>query len=45
MGWMLYKEGRMAEELKRMLENLDEEDVYLLYVTALEMMRHKKGRE
>lgn len=30
----------MKEELKRMLDKLDEEDVYLLYVTALEMLRH-----
>jgi hypothetical protein len=30
----------MKEELKRMLDKLDEEDIYLLYVTALEMLRH-----
>ena len=45
MGRMLYKEGRMAEELKRMLDKLDDEDVYLLYVTALEMMRNKHNKE
>ena len=39
------KEGHMIEELKRMLYELDEEDLYLLYVTALEMLRHKQGRE
>ena len=41
----LQKEGHMIEELKRMLYELDEEDLYLLYVTALEMLRHKQGRE
>ena len=35
------KEGRMKEELKRILDKLDEEDIYLLYVTALEMLRHQ----
>lgn len=30
----------MKEELKRMLDKLDEEDIYLLYITALEMLRH-----
>lgn len=30
----------MKEELKRMLDKLEEEDIYLLYVTALEMLRH-----
>lgn len=35
----------MKEETKRLLDELDEEDVYLLYVTALEMLRHKRGRE
>ena len=39
------KEGRMIDEIKRMLYELDEEDLYLLYVTALEMLRHKRGRE
>ena len=29
----------MKEDLKRMLDRLDDEDVYLLYVTALEMLR------
>lgn len=29
----------MKEDLKRILEELDEEDLYLLYVTALEMLR------
>ena len=35
----------MLEELKRILPELDEEDLYLLYVTALEMLRHKRGEE
>jgi len=30
----------MKEDLKRIIDQLDEEDVYLLYVTALEMLRH-----
>ena len=30
----------MKEDLKRIIENLDEEEIYLLYVTALEMMKH-----
>ena len=30
----------MKEDLKRIIENLDEEDIYLLYVTALEMMKY-----
>lgn len=38
------KEGRMLDEIKRMLYELDEEDLYLLYVTALEMLRHKRGQ-
>lgn len=29
----------MKEDLKRIIDKLDEEDVYLLYVTALEMLR------
>ena len=29
----------MKEELKRMIDKLSEEDVFLLYVTALEMLR------
>lgn len=29
----------MRDDLKRMIDRLDEEDVYLLYVTALEMLR------
>ena len=29
----------MKEELVRILEKLDEDDIYLLYVTALEMLR------
>ena len=29
----------MKEDLKRIIDLLDEEDVYLLYVTALEMLR------
>ena len=29
----------MKEDLKRIIDQLDEEDVYLLYVTALEMLR------
>ena len=39
------RRGEMLDELKRMLYELDEEDLYLLYVTALEMLRHKRGRE
>ena len=30
----------MREDLKRLIDQLDEEDVYLLYVTALEMRQH-----
>lgn len=30
----------MKEDLKRIIDRLDEEDIYLLYVTALEMLRH-----
>ena len=30
----------MKEDLKRLIEKLDEEDIYLFYVTALEMMKH-----
>lgn len=29
----------MKEDLKRIIDQLSEEDVYLLYVTALEMRR------
>lgn len=29
----------MKEELKRMIDKLSEEDIFLLYVTALEMLR------
>lgn len=29
----------MKEELVRMLDKLSEDDIYLLYVTALEMLR------
>lgn len=29
----------MKEELVRILDRLDEDDIYLLYVTALEMLR------
>ena len=29
----------MKEELVRILDRLSEEDIYLLYVTALEMLR------
>lgn len=32
----------MKEELKRMIDKLDEEDLFLLYVTALEMLRREK---
>lgn len=31
----------MKEELKRMIDKLSEEDVFLLYVTALEMLRRE----
>lgn len=29
----------MKEDLKRIIDELDEEDIYLLYVAALEMRR------
>ena len=29
----------MKEELRRMIDKLSEEDLFLLYVTALEMLR------
>ena len=29
----------MKDDLKRIIDRLDEEDIYLLYVTALEMLR------
>lgn len=29
----------MKEDLKRIIDELSEEDIYLLYVTALEMRR------
>lgn len=29
----------MKEDLKRIIDRLDEEDIYLLYVTALEMLQ------
>ena len=29
----------MKEDLKRIIDELSEEDIYLLYVTALEMWR------
>ena len=29
----------MKEELKRMIDKLSEEDLFLLYVTALEMLK------
>ena len=32
----------MKEDLKRMLDELSEEDIYLLYITALEMRRHNE---
>ena len=32
----------MIEELKRMLAKLEEEDIYLLYITVLEILRHKR---
>lgn len=32
----------MKEDLKRMLDELSEEDIYLLYITALEMRRQEK---
>lgn len=35
----LTKEGQMKEDLKRIIDELSEEDIYLLYVTALEMRR------
>ena len=31
--------AEMKEDLKRIIDWLDEEDIYLLYVTALEMLR------
>ena len=33
------RRGNMKEDLKRIIDRLDEEDIYLLYVTALEMLR------
>lgn len=30
----------MKDDLKRILDELSEEDIYLLYITALEMRRH-----
>lgn len=30
----------MRDDLKRIIDRLDDVDVYLLYVTALEMLRH-----
>lgn len=30
----------MKDDLKRIIDRLDEADIYLLYVTALEMLRH-----
>ena len=29
----------MKEDLKRIIDELEEEDLYLLYVTALEMLK------
>ena len=29
----------MKEDLKRIIDKLDEEDIHLLYITALEMLR------
>jgi hypothetical protein len=29
----------MKEDLKRIIDDLSEEDIYLLYITALEMRR------
>lgn len=31
----------MRNDLKRIIDQLDDEDVYLLYVTALEMRRRQ----
>lgn len=31
----------MKEDLIRIIDRLGEEDLYLLYVTALEMLRHR----
>jgi hypothetical protein len=31
--------AEMKEDLKRIIDELDEEDIYLLYITALEMRR------
>ena len=31
----------MREDLKRIVDQLNEEDLYLLHVTALEMIQHK----
>lgn len=30
----------MKDDLKRIIDRLNDEDIYLLYVTALEMLRH-----
>ena len=32
----------MKDELVRMLDDLSDEDIYLLYVTALEMRHHEE---
>lgn len=29
----------MRDDLKRIIDRLDDDDIYLLYVTALEMLR------
>jgi hypothetical protein len=31
--------GAMRDDLKRIIDRLDDDDIYLLYVTALEMLR------
>ena len=31
----------MKEDLKRIIDELDEEDIYLLYISALEMRRRR----
>lgn len=33
----------MREDLKRIIERLGDDDVYLLYVTALELLRYIPG--
>ena len=38
-GLTTRRRGDMKDDLKRIIDRLDDEDIYLLYVTALEMLR------